>query len=412
MMPLVFSKQPHLQKSNATLNKPFFSSTSLGNYFNIASLFPIVLITLVAFCITISSSLLAQDKKSKRPPTRVEIDPVISQEIKQTVPVIGRFVVRQAGVVSAIINGPIGEFKVQIGDKVEAGDIIAVLMNKTLNWRHELQKAKEEKQKAAVLTGRARLKLRLQELQRLEKLQKSAAFSQARLDDKRQDVIVAKSEAAETIAELASAQANRKLAEINLYNANIRAPYSGVITRRYSEVGTYVKVGDPIVDMVDNLHLEIEAEVPSNRITGLKPTLNVKAFASGNVPITATVRAVVPSENPQTRTRLVRFIPQLSAGLKNIANNQGVTLYLPSNSQTSAITVHKDAIISRKGMSLVYLAKDGKADIRPVQLGEAVGSRFIVNGGLALDDLVVIRGNERLRPGQNISYADPEKNKG
>ena len=405
-MLFLFSESPHHQQLRTVLKKPFFISTSFYNYSKL------VLIAIVTFCITISSSLHAQEKKTKRPPTRVEIDAVISQSIKQTVPVIGRFVVRQAGVVSAIINGPIGEFKVQVGDEVEAGEIIAVLMNKTLNWRHELQKAKEEKQKAAVLTRKARLKLRLQELHRLEKLQKSAAFSQARLDDKLQDVIVAKSEAAEIIAELASAQANRKLAEINLYNANIRAPYSGVITRRHTEVGTYVKVGDPIVDMVDNLHLEIEAEVPSNRITGLEPTLKVKAFVNENIPITATVRAVVPSENPQTRTRLVRFIPQIPAKLKNIANNQGVTLYLPSNSQTSAITVHKDAIISRKGMSLVYLAKDGKADIRPVQLGEAVGSRFIINGGLALGDLVVIRGNERLRPGQIIIFTDQEKNKG
>jgi RND family efflux transporter MFP subunit len=404
-------KHSYLQKSKSIFSLLAFINSIFYNCLKRNSLYATFLsLFIVSSIIAISSSVIAQDKKSKRPPMRVGIDPVISQSIKQTIPVIGRFVVRQAGVVSAIINGPIGEFKVQVGDKVEAGDIIAILMDKTLNWRHELQKAKEEKQKAAVLTGKARLKLRLQELQRLEKLQKSAAFSQARLDDKRQDVIVAESEAAENIAELASAQANRKLAEINLYNANIRAPYSGVITRRHTEVGTYVKVGDPIVDMVDNLHLEIEAEVPGNRIAGLIPTLNVKAVASENIPITATVRAVVPSENPQTRTRLVRFIPQLPVGLKNIANNQGVTLNLPSNSKISAITVHKDAIISRKGMSFVYLAKDGKADIRPVQLGEAVGSRFIINGGLALGDLAVIRGNERLRPGQPISYVSPEKN--
>ena len=204
----------------------------------------------------------------------------------------------------------------------------------------------------------------------------------------------------------------RKLAEINLYNATVRAPYSGVITRRYAEVGAYVKVGDPLVGMIDDQHLEIEAEVPANRIAGLSPSLRIKAFVNGTTPITATVRAVVPNENPQTRTRTVRFVPQLPDGLKDIANNQSVTLQLPSNSQNSAVTVHKDAIISRKGMTLVYLAQNGKADIRPVRLGEAVGSRFIVNNGLAPGDLVVVRGNERLRPGQPIGYASPEKNKG
>ena len=379
----------------------------------LTSYFIAIMIAFAAYgIVAIPSSSLAQEKESKRPPMQVGIDAVISEPLKQTVPVIGRFVVRRAGVVSAIINGPIGEFRVEVGDRVKAGDIIAVLVNNTLKWRSELQKAEEQQYKAAVRTGKARLKLRHQELKRLERLRESAAFSQARRDDKRQDVAVAESEAAEAVAELASARANRKLAEINLYNTTIRAPYSGVITKRHTEVGAYVKVGDPMVGMIDDQHLEIEAEVPSNRIAGLTPSLQIKAFVNVTTAMTATVRAVVPNENPQTRTRTVLFIPQLPAGLKDIANNQSVILHLPSNSQASAVTVHKDAIISRKGMTLVYLAQGGKADIRPVRLGEAVGSRFIVNSGLAPGDLVVVRGNERLRPGQSIGYAAPDKTKG
>ena len=80
---------------------------------------------------------------------------------------------------------------------------------------------------------------------------------------------------------------------------------------------------------------------------------------------------MVPDENPQTRTRTVRVVPELPAGLKEIANNQSGTLHLPANSQASAVTVHKDAILSRKGKTLVYLRREGKADIRPVRLGEA-----------------------------------------
>ena len=171
-------------------------------------------------------------------------------------------------------------------------------------------------------------------------------------------------------------------------------------------------MGDPLVDMIDDLHLEIEAEVPANRIFGLIPSLQVKAKVNESMQINAKVRAVVPNENPQTRTRAVRFIPQLPARIKNIANNQSITLYLPSNLQTSAVTVHKDAIISRQGMTMVYLALSGTAEIRPVKIGNAVGSRFIVNSGLAPGDLVVVRGNERLRPGQSISYASSEKRKG
>ena len=352
-------------------------------------------------------------EKGKTPPAmKVGVDAVISQPLEQTVPVIGRFVARQTGVVAARIIGPVGEFRVEVGDRVKAGDVIAALVDDTLKWRYELQKAEEQQFQAVVRTYKARIKLRRQELKRLERLKKSAAFSQARRDDKRQEVVVAESELAEAQGELARARANRKLAEINLYNATVRAPYSGVVSKRHTEVGAFVKIGDPLVTLVDNTHLEIEAEVPANRTAGLAPNTPVDAFVNGTIRITARVRAVVPDENPQTRTRTVRFVPELPDTLSGLAANQSVTLRLPAGNNASVVTVHKDAVISRKGNTLVYLAEDTQATMRPVRLGEAVGIRFIVLGGLAPGDLVVVRGNERLRSGQAIRYADPDKVKG
>jgi RND family efflux transporter MFP subunit len=269
-----------------------------------------------------SPSMAQAKKKDGEPPMQVGTDAVISESINQTVPVIGRFVARQTGVVAARINGPIGEIRAEVGDSVKAGSVIAVLVNDTLKWRVELQKADERQFNAAVRTGKARIKLRRQELKRLERLKESAAFSQARLDDKRQEVVVAESQLSEAQGRLASARANRKLAEINLYNATIRAPYPGVITKRHTEVGAYVKVGDPLVTLVDNTHLEIEAEVPSVRTTGLKPSTKINAFINNSLSITAVVRAVIPDENPQTRTRTVRFIPEFSSHQGKLAANQ------------------------------------------------------------------------------------------
>jgi len=51
---------------------------------------------------------------------------------------------------------------------------------------------------------------------------------------------------------------------------------------------------------------------------------------------------------------------------------------------------------------VVYVIEGGQAKVRPVKLGEAAGSRFEVLSGLKVGDKVVIRGNERLRPDQNV----------
>ena len=64
----------------------------------------------------------------------------------------------------------------------------------------------------------------------------------------------------------------------------------------------------------------------------------------------------------------------------------------------------KDAIITGAQGSIVYVAADGVAEIRPVRTGEAIGHRFEVLQGLGPGELVVVRGNERLQPGQSITF--------
>ena len=108
----------------------------------------------------------------------------------------------------------------------------------------------------------------------------------------------------------------------------------------------------------------------------------------------------------RTRTRQVRFIPQFGTLRKSLAANQSVTVELLAGRTREALTVHKDAIIRAQGQTFVYVAQNGQAQIRPVQLGDAIGIRFEVLGGLGPGEPVVVRGNERLQPGQPIAVAE------
>ena len=69
--------------------------------------------------------------------------------------------------------------------------------------------------------------------------------------------------------------------------------------------------------------------------------------------------------------------------------------------------MHKDAIVREAGAAFVFVVADGLAEIRPIVLGEANGDRFEVIEGLAVGEQVVVRGNERLQPGQSVITADP-----
>ena len=107
-----------------------------------------------------------------------------------------------------------------------------------------------------------------------------------------------------------------------------------------------------------------------------------------------------------TRTRQVRFTPDIEMTSRILAVNESVVLHLPRGPYREVVTVHKDAVITRQGQTFVYVAADGKADLRPIRTGEAVGGRFEIISGLAPGELTVIRGNERLRPGQDVTIGD------
>lgn len=311
----------------------------------------------------------------------VGVDPVIKGPLQETVPVIGRVVGREGGVISARTPGPVEAIRVHVGDRVKKGQVLAVLVTERLRAQVELQAAE--------------LRLAQQELARLERLRanKSAAFPKARYDDAQQKV--------------AKAKANLSIAKLALSYAYIRAPYPGVITKRHTEAGAFLRQGDNVVTMINDRNLELEADVPISRIGGLKQGRTVMFEIAGGKRLKATVRAVVPEQNALTRTVAVRFTPKLNFEKVTAAINQNVTLHIPVGAATTAVSVHKDAVISRGPVKMVFVVvrkPNGPAIAlpRPVTLGEAVGSRFIVLRGLKPGDIVIVRGNERVRPGMPV----------
>lgn len=335
----------------------------------------------------------------------VEVDEVRVEPLVQTVPVIGRLVARQSGIVAARIGGPVADMRVSVGDRVQEGDVLAILDSTRLKRQRALLAAEAAESAAQIDLAEALLLLRRQEMARLEGLKNSAAFSKGRHEDTLQQVVVAQTSVGAAIAHHERALANLALADIDLHNAKVRAPYAGVITLEHTETGSFVNVGGPVVSMVSDQKLEIEADVPAARIPALEAGVVVPIKLDDGTGYDAVVRAIVPQENPLTRTRPVRFTPDIELVGRHLAVNQSVVLQLPLGPYREVVTVHKDAVITRQGQTFIYVAVDGKADMRPVQTGPAVGGRFEVISGVVAGELAVIRGNERLRPGQDVTVA-------
>lgn len=345
------------------------------------------------------------EKKKKKRRTLVDVDQVRIVPMAQTLPLVGRLVAIRSGVVASRIDAPVAEMRVDIGDSVSKGDVLATLVNDRLKWDREQKAAELAAAQATVATAKARLALAEQELKRFQKLETSAAFSKARFEDKRLEVARLRTEIVEAQARVKKSQAVLRLAETELAYTRILAPYEGTITRRHTEIGAFVKEGDAVYTMVSDRDLEVEVHVPAGRIGALQPgTVAEFELGADGKRFEAAVRAIVPEEDPRTRTRTVRFRPKFDVRPSIVAANQSATVHVPLGAGRKLLSVHKDAVIMVQGVPTTFAVEDGRARARTVSLGESVGQRFEVKDGLKQGDIVVTRGNERLRDGERVRH--------
>ncbi|WP_299444291.1 efflux RND transporter periplasmic adaptor subunit [uncultured Rhodospira sp.] len=345
--------------------------------------------------------------------TPVGVATVSERATTQTVPVVGRLVPRRAGMVAAKGSGAVEHMAVDVGDVVEAGDLLARLDTESVRLEVELARAEVQQREAALEEARSRLALAQQELERLASLRRSAAFSQARYDDKSEEATGLNHSVSVAQAALTIARARLSLAEVALRDAEIRAPYPGTITERHTEVGAYVTKGAPVVALLNHLDLEVEADIPFDLVDGLSIGEAVDVFLDDETQTVAALRALVPAEDTRTRTRPARLtLPAASGPERHLAAGQSVTLMIPEGPARTVVTVPKDAVINKPTGNMVFVVVDGVAQPRPVDLGPAVGDAFAVRDGLSLGETVVTRGNERLRPGQPVRATVPPSARG
>jgi len=353
----------------------------------------------------LSLALLAHPAGAQQAPASlVRVDAVRNEPLVQTVPVLGRLVAKRRGTVAARIEGPVKQVHVQVGTRVAAGDVIAELDSETLQAAHAVANARRGEAQARLATSKAEQVLAEQQRERYERLKD--ATSKSLYEDARQSVAIAAARVEESRAGLLAAKAAVRVTELKLSYTQVRAPYGGVVTERLIEVGSYLQAGQALVRLVSDRELEIEADVPFERLGGMLPGATVDVSLDDGTQHKAEVRAVVPTENTQTRTRRVRFVPRFGTTRLALAVDQSATVLVPAGAPREVLSVHKDAINKRGNDDMVFVVVKETVNAqevmlakpRPVRLGEPLGNRFEVLQGLQQGDRVVVRGNERLRP--------------
>ena len=342
----------------------------------------------------------------------VEVDPVVLQTLNQSVPVIGRVVSLKEAKVPAAVMGRVEKVLVEEGDQVKKGQILASIDTERYKWLANIASANVNAAKAELKSAQAETKINLVELERMNSLKNSSAFNASKYDklQNQNTALLAKEEIVE--AKLNSAIQEENIAKQNLSRATVKAPFNGIIELKMVELGEAVGLGFPMFQLISDTSVEIQADVPSNRARILKENNEIQISTTDNIKFISKVRALGVRENSNTRTIKIHLSYENSETNRKLFVGENVNISVPLGPGQEALTVHKDAILKREGMSLVYVVKEDSAQIKPVKLGDGVGERFIVLSGIEAGDLVVTKGNERLRPGQKVNPIPLENKEG
>jgi len=271
------------------------------------------------------------------------------------------------------------------GDQVEQGGILARIDDVLIRAGLDGARAEVAREEASLTF----LKGELARLQRLAK-QNNAAQTQLEQTLSQRDA---------TMNDLVAAKARMLIAQEYLDRTELRAPFAGVVAQRTRRAGEWVNSGDEVLQLVDSSRLEIEASAPLS----LKPFLIVgqrMQIATQQQQGVAILRAVVPVADSQSR--LLRLRLDIVEG--EWLAGQPVKVALPTALSQQVLSVPRDALVLRRGGSYLFkVSAESMAEQVFVRVGIAEGEFIQVMGDLAGGDQVVVRGNERLRPGQSVS---------
>ncbi|MEL6768940.1 MAG: efflux RND transporter periplasmic adaptor subunit [Pseudomonadota bacterium] len=350
--------------------------------------------------VTLMAGLPAQ---AQRGPAGVVVAPVTEREIADTSPVIARLVGTVESLVAARVAGVVNEVGFQTGARVERGEVMARLDDELFRIQYANAEAALEAAQAFVEVAEARSRLAEQTLERAAGLKGSVAFSRGSFEDLQQQAEETRSEITRAQAQVGVARAALARAAYDLEHAVISAPFAGVVVERTAQPGQYIDLGESVARLLDVTRLEIEADIPVDLVAGVIPGRELEALFDGGYTATAQVRTLLPVETTSTRTRAVRLSVEGALPASATATGRAVTLRVPISAPRTAPVLPKDALVQKGGGWMVFVADSGEASPRDVGLGQSAGEFIEVVSGVSPGEHVVVRGNERLRPGQAIA---------
>ena len=323
-----------------------------------------------------------------RPPAKVVASPVVRDSVQDKVVLIGTVEPWRASTVAAEVSGRVDSLEVRRGDTVRIGAVLARLGKGALLFRLDAARAR----KNATLV---RLEKAMDDFERSEKLFRRQAISAKENKDARLRV-------QELEEDLAATKAEIRQLEDELGKKIVKAPFDGIVTRELTEIGQWVNEGGDIVHLVDLSVVRVMVDTPEKYVASVKvgEEVTVKIDALPNQNFKGKIHAIIPEGNREAHL----FPVEIHVRNKGLTIKGGMLARIEFGlgPLREVTMVHKDAVITRGTRSYLFVVDQGAVKQVFVTTGETKGEHIEVSGPLKEGEMVVIRGNERLRQGQPV----------
>ena len=333
----------------------------------------------------------------------------------------GYIVARRRATVSSKITGKVVEVRLEEGQRVEAGEIIARLDDS--NWKAALAQSNAQLQQAEANLASAQTAFDDAKpiFERNEQQKAVAVISAQSFDEAKAQFNVARNNLLIAHSALDSARAGVAVAQRSLDDTVIRAPFSGIVTEKAAQPGEMVSpvsagggfTRTGIGTIVDMDSLEVEVDVSENFINRVRPqqpvVIKLNAYPDWDIP--GSVIAMIPTADRAKATVKVRIaiklkdpriIPEMGARVSFLSEKEPQAPGAEKTPAASGVTIPAEAVATSGDTSIVYVIHDSAVERRAVRLGAKTAAGQVVIAGLAIGDIVALGDLTKLGDGVRI----------
>ena len=385
-----------------------------------------------------SKANVRKEETANTPPPAVDVTTAtaIKRDLPRFFEATGSLAGDQQTDVAPQTSGKVVAVGVDIGSPVRRGQMLVRLDDAELKLRVEQAAAQVNQAKAAVrqaeekiglrsgqafdpnrvaevAAARVTLDLAEKNLRRAEKLIESGDVSRefydqqrAQRDQLKEQYEVALAQARQNFAgvevartNVANAEAALALAKQNLSYAVIPSPMDGFVSERTADLGEYVSPQQKVATIVRTNPLRVRIDVPEQAIPEVRVGQSVSATTSAwpDRNFSGRVARIAPNVSAQSRTLTVEAEIDNSGGA--LKPGQFATVRILQERAEPAVLVPGRAVVTEAGVSRVFVIKDGHAEQRLVQTGQAEGDLIEIKQGVAADELVATSNQQQLTDG-------------